>query len=444
MNFIELKPTEENISSTLLNDSIGNNNNLFSFLEFVTTLEGNSTVALNGRWGTGKTFFVKQAIMMIDKLKINDANNEYLKLLLRSRKDPAYNLSVYYDAWTNDNDEDPILSLIFEIISQLDLSDKKFKEKDWKGLIVAVSDCLTGGSLSGILDKAKNENILQAIKNNRDLHEKINEFFNNLLPEVANRLIIFVDELDRCKPTYAIKLLERIKHYFDNDNITFVFSVNIEQLQHSIAKVYGDQFDSYNYLNRFFQYTFNMPKISVSQYFALSEQQQFDYLYKEISQIAIDVFELSMREAISYWKMSSRIRNKSFQIYQSMVIQQNELNFFYRLYVPIMIILNIRSLDGYNEFIDCKDFESLKRLSVLLLNNSDTYQYFKESILYHFDRRNSDKDENEVFLQNLENTYKIVFRFEDYKSINRNEWPDIGVINIYEKTKGIILSLFNL
>ena len=53
------------------------------------------------------------------------------------------------------------MSLIFEIISQLDLSEKKFKEKDWKGLIVAVSDCLTGGNLSSVLEKAKNDNILQ-------------------------------------------------------------------------------------------------------------------------------------------------------------------------------------------------------------------------------------------------------------------------------------------
>lgn len=443
MDFIELKPTEENISSTLLNDSIGNNINLFSFLEFVTTLEGNSTVALNGRWGTGKTFFVKQAKKMIDKLKTNDANNEYLKLLQKYRKKPAYNLPVYYDAWENDNDEDPILSLIFEIISQLDLSEKKFKEKDWKGLIVAVSDCLTGGNLSSVLEKAKNDNILQAIKNNRDLHEKVNEFFNNLLPEVADRLIIFVDELDRCKPTYAIKLLERIKHYFDNDNITFVFSVNMEQLQHSIAKVYGYQFDSYNYLNRFFQYTFNMPTISVSKYFAVADQLQFSYLYKEVSEMAIDAFELSMRESIAYWNMSTRVKNNYNNDNQSVIIQQSDLRFFYHFFIPVMIILKIRSIDGYNDFINGNGFEYLKKLSGIF-NNTAVYQYLMDNLMFNYDRRNSEKDGYEVFLQNLENTYKMVFRFEEYQRIKRNERPETGTINIYEKTKEIILSLFDL
>ena len=49
--------------------------------------------------------------------------------------------------------------------------------------------------------------------------------------ERGNRLIIFIDELDRCKPTFAVHLLEQIKHYIFDDRITFVFSINLEQLQ---------------------------------------------------------------------------------------------------------------------------------------------------------------------------------------------------------------------
>ena len=53
----------------------------------------------------------------------------------------------------------------------------------------------------------------------------------------GNRLIIMVDELDRCKPSYAVKLLERIKHYFTNDRITFVFSVNTYELEKNDTQV---------------------------------------------------------------------------------------------------------------------------------------------------------------------------------------------------------------
>ena len=61
------------------------------------------------------------------------------------------------------------------------------------------------------------EDKLSAIKKNEDLKEKIREFINLLIEEHGNRLVFFIDELDRCKPDYAIRFLERIKHYFDDE-----------------------------------------------------------------------------------------------------------------------------------------------------------------------------------------------------------------------------------
>ena len=64
--------------------------------------------------------------------------------------------------------------------------------------------------------------------------ELLKKQFNATLAKLApkqGKLIIFVDELDRCKPTYAVRLLERIKHYFNNPNVTFIFAVDLGQLQ---------------------------------------------------------------------------------------------------------------------------------------------------------------------------------------------------------------------
>jgi hypothetical protein len=76
-------------------------------------------------------------------------------------------------------------------------------------------------------------------------------------------LFIVVDELDRCRPTYAIQLLERVKHLFDVDGVVFVFATNSEQLQHSITGAYGANFDGFRYLKRFFDrtYIFKTPTI---------------------------------------------------------------------------------------------------------------------------------------------------------------------------------------
>ncbi|ANM17182.1 KAP P-loop domain-containing protein [Rhizobium sp. N541] len=69
-------------------------------------------------------------------------------------------------------------------------------------------------------------------------------------------LFILVDELDRCRPSYAIHLLERMKHLFEVDRVVFVFATNSSQLQHSVSGAYGPNFDGFMYLKRFFDRTY--------------------------------------------------------------------------------------------------------------------------------------------------------------------------------------------
>ena len=69
------------------------------------------------------------------------------------------------------------------------------------------------------------------------------------------RIVIIIDELDRCTPTYAIKTLEAIHHVFDSDGITFVLGLHRQQLMKSINAIYGQGFDSEGYLDRFIDLT---------------------------------------------------------------------------------------------------------------------------------------------------------------------------------------------
>ncbi|MBD8687240.1 MULTISPECIES: KAP family P-loop NTPase fold protein [unclassified Rhizobium] len=75
-------------------------------------------------------------------------------------------------------------------------------------------------------------------------------------------MFIFVDELDRCRPTYAISMLERIKHIFDIPNVVFIISTDTESLSHSVKAVYGNEFRSREYLGRFFNRTYKLPAAS--------------------------------------------------------------------------------------------------------------------------------------------------------------------------------------
>lgn len=88
----------------------------------------------------------------------------------------------------------------------------------------------------------KKEEALEELRNT--IAEAINEIEHN-------QIIIFVDELDRCKPSYAVKFLETIKHFFDVDGLIFLLVIEDQVLQESFKQVYGRNFQSHNYLKRF-------------------------------------------------------------------------------------------------------------------------------------------------------------------------------------------------
>lgn len=69
---------------------------------------------------------------------------------------------------------------------------------------------------------------------------------------------ILIDELDRCRPTYAVEMLETIKHIFDIPGVVFVLATDTEQLQHAVKVIYGSEFDAYTYLSRFFSRRFSL------------------------------------------------------------------------------------------------------------------------------------------------------------------------------------------
>ena len=70
-----------------------------------------------------------------------------------------------------------------------------------------------------------------------------------------------IDELDRCRPSYAIELLESAKHIFSVDGVVFALSTNRQQLEASIKGVYGDSFSATDYLERFFDISFRLPSV---------------------------------------------------------------------------------------------------------------------------------------------------------------------------------------
>lgn len=392
MKTLDLPSNEKYIFDTYCLDSINRNFYLHKFVEMLNSIENGFAVALGGRWGSGKTFFIKQAKMILDTYNEKNKNidvekkdaieaewEKYAKPRNIKLKNHA---CVYYDAWKYDNDDNPVLSIVYEIVKELDYRYEFKEDGNLVELVCSVFDAVSGMNTKGVYETfAKREALFENIKKERDIENTINHLLNVILENRGDRLIIFVDELDRCKPSYAVDLLEKIKHYFLNEKVTFVFSINPEELVKTIKKCYGYDFDSSRYLDRFFDLRMDIPKVDMDCYYEnlgySSKESRYvqDIAVKEI----IRKFGFEMREVSRYLKLIDiAVYNLA---HSNRSLSDQEIMIMYYI-IPLMLGLKLYDTEKYYYFVDGKDcgeminiFSVFKRHRIFqnLLNVDESY-----------------------------------------------------------------------
>lgn len=395
MKSYELKPTYENLLNSIVRDTIGRNYDIRMFAEILNALNDSCSIAVDGKWGSGKTFFVKQTKLFID------AHNEFVNSMDDKDKKSIKNIckkdsiewqvqvSVYYDAWENDNDSDPVLSLIYSIISNIDTDFTLAESDSCIKKAASILELFTGRNWKGVANSFNGDNPLDEIRKNKDIEKKIKDFLDSLLVERGDRLIVFVDELDRCKPSYAVKLLERIKHYFCNDRITFVFSINTQELQHTIRRHYGNDFDASRYLDRFFDLRITLPPADKSKFYQSINFSNSHYTYDIVCNAVIENYDFQLREIIKYIRLTKIAAYEPTHVDGKFdfSFSDGKARQFCLLYiVPIMIGLKIYNIDLYDKFISGKDYTPL----IEVMNR------FQHHNFANFLNRNETFDEKEI------------------------------------------------
>ncbi len=115
--------------------------------------------------------------------------------------------------------------------------------------------------------------VKEAKKSVKAFRHVLHEMADTLWQDSENRpLIVAIDELDRCRPSCAVELLEVAKHFFSVDRIVFVLAVNRDQLAHSVRALYGSDFDAEGYLRRFFDVDFRLSEPSRDAFIAAQLQ----------------------------------------------------------------------------------------------------------------------------------------------------------------------------
>ena len=220
----------------------------------------------------------------------------------------------------------------------------------------AVLDVFSGKNLKGIIENLKSDNPLSKFKEQKALEEKLKDFFSEALNERGNRLVVFIDEWDRCKPSFTVRLLEQIKHYMHDERITYVLSINTEELQHTIKNYYGDSFDACRYLDRFFYLRINLPPVDKKKFYMNIELNGRYYL-EIISRRIIDVYNMQLREITRFYRQvrtAAYVPTHDDEKWNCIFPDGEARQFMLSCIVPIIIGLKMVDISMYEQFISGK------------------------------------------------------------------------------------------
>ncbi|MAD04243.1 MAG: hypothetical protein CMK65_11590 [Pseudoalteromonas sp.] len=239
---------------------------------YIRTQNSPLVLNLDGSWGVGKSHFLRQ---LYSDLRFK----HYLPV-------------IHIDAWVSDFSDDPLLVIISELLEQMALINTvensaqqekiifeyaaKYSKKAWNLLAI------TGGVVAaGVINNGAAveiaKNFTFSDSEYQEVGKKLNEIyqqqkeaieeiktslnhFAELYERQGGKVFILIDELDRCRPNYAIEFLEVIKHFFDLKDYVFVIATDTEQLSKSIKAIYGSEFNGKEYLTRFFARTAKIPQ----------------------------------------------------------------------------------------------------------------------------------------------------------------------------------------
>ena len=241
---------EIDLSNIWKDDALNRDRDASNLEALIAGQEGPLTLCLDGAWGTGKTFFLRR---------------------FKSQWEASGGKALYFNAWEDDNLDDPLIALIGQLWPLL-------KPSGMDGLVDNIKKCtipllkkialnrvgVDGKDVSSSASNAFDEYAdLQA--NRQQLKECLTEIADTIFNSSHRPLLFIVDELDRCRPSFSVALLERIKHLFPIRHIVFLVGVDREQVTASVRAVYGD-IDAENYLHRFFDATLKLRQFSPSQF----------------------------------------------------------------------------------------------------------------------------------------------------------------------------------
>ena len=408
---LKCKEIEVPVDAPFMNDSLSREESAKALSQFVLSANEPMVACIDAPWGQGKTTFLRM-----------------WEQHLKNKKVPT----IYFNAWENDFSDDALISLIGEIgsaLSELSKTGDESTVKDYfehtksigigliKRSVPVAAKIATAGALD--LDKITEQALAslaesvakEQIEKYESSKNSIQEFRNslqNLASTISEKdpkpLVFIIDELDRCRPTYAIEVLEKAKHFFNVENIVFVLGADKTQLGSSIKAVYGEGLNVNGYLRRFIDFDYLLPppekgryvkslfeRFGFKEYFSQKtgrdsqyEQEHALIMFKDL----FDLYKMTLREqehCCSLLSLATRTTphdKKLFPLFLCylIVLKVNDPNSYKQLLSeemqPKELLELLKSIPGGEDFLN-KNYGTVLEAYIV---SSKSYQFRHDEI----------------------------------------------------------------
>lgn len=265
-----------------------------------------------GPWGSGKSSFMRM-----------------LQSDLEAQKIPT----IWFNPWKYDQKEDLWNALIQTVLSAISehVVDEKVKEKiknlarsaTWLALKKAITALTVG-----VISEANLDTIAEAFsQTDEKYYRHINHFeedFAFVVKHYSNddKLVVFIDDLDRCLPENAITVLESLKLFFDNKYCIFVVGIDHDVVEEGIKHRYAGKItlSGRDYLDKIIQIPFFLPRVSYKDLKdSLPTNQIFSEEIWEIIQLAMEGNPRKTRRFINSFSLAHRFLNHADQDVQQRI-----------------------------------------------------------------------------------------------------------------------------
>jgi len=402
----------------------------------VQAIPDGGAVALDSPWGEGKTTFVKMWRGYLHQQNIK---------------------SIYFDAFEHDYSDDPFICLSAELLTffesvgadELTLKDKMasvgkgvLKAGLNLGLKVLTLNAVDGTALENVgsdiaqeLSTITDKQILDRIQTQKNLKQNIQDFRDRLEQVVKNHadgtLVFVIDELDRCRPDFAVAMIEQVKHLFAARGVVFVLVLNSKQMQEYVRGVYGVSIeDAERYLQKFINIWASLPPKEDREYAHEYVAAIHNFIgrsgLRESGNFGIENIEEHLVELAIRYKLSLRDIEKSVTYIAMLYVVLGQSGRKETHSIALLAVIKVIRPKLFNDLMHgaATSDQALRDMGMAL--NKDEYDDFYAILLFNLTSQSNDMN---VLMSNLRQTNTEAHRYWQKVSqlfgLNRNGWANM-------------------